>query len=139
RAADDAAELGTAEARIDRDGDGAEPRAGEIEREPGRRVGQPERDAVALANAELGKAAGDPAALRQQGREADRLLAPDQRRGTGRGALLEEAADALRAPWLRDRHGGGSPSLRLTLCRWQRSKSTRSAAHSTEPPFQTIA
>ena len=43
-------------ARVDRDGDGAEPRAGEIEDRIGRHVGQPQRHAIARPDAEIGQA-----------------------------------------------------------------------------------
>jgi hypothetical protein len=47
-----------AEARVDRDRDRAEPRTGEEAFQPGRDVGQPQRDAVARPDAELPQPAG---------------------------------------------------------------------------------
>ena len=54
RTADDVGDLDRAIARVHRDGDGAEPRAGEIEDRIGRHVGQPQRHAIARPDAEIG-------------------------------------------------------------------------------------
>ena len=55
-AADDVGDLDRAVARVHRDGDGAQPRAGEIENRIGRHVGQPQRHAIARSDAEIGEA-----------------------------------------------------------------------------------
>ena len=60
--ADDIGNLGAAVARVDHDGDGADPGRGDEQGEPFRAVRQPERDPVARADAEAARADAEAAA-----------------------------------------------------------------------------
>ena len=75
RAADDVGDLDRAIARVHRDGDGAQPRAGEIEDRIGRHVGQPQRHTIARPDAEIGEALRRARCLLVQLREGDRPFA----------------------------------------------------------------
>ena len=75
RAADDVGDLDGAIARVHRDGDGAQPRAGEIEDRIGRHVGQPQRHAIARPDAEIGQALRGARRLLVQLGEGDRPFA----------------------------------------------------------------
>jgi hypothetical protein len=84
RAADDVGDLDGAKARVDRDGDGAEPGAGEIEDRVGRHVGQPQRDTVAGPDAEIGQALRGAQRSLVQFPEGDRPVAVQERGCAGR-------------------------------------------------------
>ena len=78
RAADDVGDLDGAIARVDRDGDGAKPRAGEIEDGISRDVGQPQRHAIARPDAEIAEALRGPRGAVEQLGEAQPPLALDE-------------------------------------------------------------
>ena len=109
RAADDVGDLDRAKARVDRDGDGAEPRAGEIEDRIGRHVGQPQRHAIARADAEIGEALRRAQRLLVQFREGDRPFAVQERGRIRR--LLREVRE--QGPDIRSRQGERHGARRL--------------------------
>ena len=95
RAADDVGDLDGAVARVDRDGDGAQPRAGEVENRIGRHVGQPQRHPIARPDAEIGQALGGARRTVEQFGKAERPLAMDESRRAGRllGDVGEQGPD----------------------------------------------